>query len=54
MCRALLVAALVAAVPGVVRAEPFTAWADSGDIWVQDEAPGHVWNLTGDWPWSRR
>jgi len=52
MYRVLLTAALVAAVPGVVRAEPFTAWADSGDIWARDEATGHVWNLTGDWPWA--
>jgi len=49
MCRALLVAALVAAVPGVVRAEPFTVWESSGDIWARNNATGYEWNLTGDW-----
>jgi hypothetical protein len=42
----------VAAVPGVLRAEPFTAWESSGDIWAREEATGRVWNLTADWPWA--
>ena len=49
MCRALLVAALVAAVPGVVRAEPFTVWESSGEIWARNNATGYQWNITKDW-----
>jgi len=53
MCRALLVAALVAAVPGVVRAEPFTVWESGGNIYARNEATGYEWALTGgDWPWG--
>jgi len=52
MYGVLLAAALVAALPGLVLAEPFTAWESSGDIWARDEATGRTWNLTADWPWA--
>jgi len=39
----------VAALPGLVLAEPFTVWADSGDIWARNNTTGYQWNLTKDW-----
>jgi hypothetical protein len=36
-------------VPGLCQAEPFTVWAESGDIWARNNDTGYQWNITKDW-----
>jgi len=47
---ALIVSLLL--VPGLCRAETFTAWESPPDIWARNEATGYSWNLTVNWPWA--
>jgi hypothetical protein len=39
MYRVSLMLSLVVLLPGLCRAEPFTVWADSGDIWARNGLP---------------
>jgi hypothetical protein len=49
MYRQALIVSLLYLLPAVCRAEPFTVWESSGDIWARNNATGYQWNLTKDW-----